>query len=131
MSYTPIRDLHNKLDVSLPHRIGVRHPILARALRLMEANIEEPLKASELAGAVCASTRQMERLFREYLGCTPMRYYTRLRLSRARNLLIQTELSVSEIAVATGFGSIANFSKLYRQQYQVQPSLVRLGKQAP
>lgn len=131
MSYSPIRDLHSKLDFSLPHRIGMRHPTLAMALRLMEANIEDPLRASELASAVSVSTRQLERLFRDYLGCTPMRYYTRLRLSRGRNLLIQTDMSVSEIAVATGFGSMTSFSKLYRQQYQVQPSLVRLGKQAP
>ena len=67
------------------------------------------------------SPRQLERLFARYLGRSPQRYYMEIRLERARNLLMQTEMSVIEIALASGFASAAHFSKCYRVTYGSTP----------
>ena len=87
----------------------------------MEANIEEPVSPSELARQVGLSTRQLERLFRRYLNRSPKRYYMELRLGKARNLLMQTDMSVINVALACGFASPSHFSKCYRSQYNSTP----------
>ena len=87
----------------------------------MEENIEEPISPSELARQVGMSTRQLERLFRRYLNRSPKRYYMGLRLQRARNLLLQTDMTVINVALACGFTSPSHFSKCYRNHFGRTP----------
>ncbi len=74
-----------------------------------------------LARDVGMSTRQLERLFRRYLNRSPKRYYMELRLQKARNLLMQTDMSVINVALACGFASPSHFSKCYRAHYNTTP----------
>jgi transcriptional regulator GlxA family with amidase domain len=67
------------------------------------------------------STRQLERLFRRYLNRSPKRYYMELRLEKARNLLLQTDMSVINVALACGFTSPSHFSKCYRAHFNRTP----------
>lgn len=127
--YTSIRTDQDRQRLSVPTRIGVRHPKLAAVIARMEANIEEPISPSVLAADVGLSTRQLERLFRRYLNRSPKRYYMELRLARARNLLMQTDMSVINVALACGFASPSHFSKCYRSHYDVTPYRER-GAQA-
>ena len=131
MNYTPVRLLQEKLDLTLHCRVGIRHPRMVRVLELMDANTETPLTTTELAQDVSLSTRQLERLFQRFLGSSPNRYYRELRLTKARNLLLQTEMSTLEISLATGFSTAANFSKLYKQKFGTRPSQARLGNKNP
>ncbi|PWE31091.1 AraC family transcriptional regulator [Pararhodobacter marinus] len=119
--YTTIRTDRDIQRLSIPTRIGVRHPRLSRVIERMEQSIEEPVSPADLAEEVGMSTRQLERLFRRYLNRSPKRYYMELRLARARNLLMQTELSVINVALACGFTSPSHFSKCYRAQYGTTP----------
>jgi transcriptional regulator GlxA family with amidase domain len=119
--HTTIRTDRDIQRLSIPTRIGVRHPRLAQVIARMEAAIEEPASPAELAAEVGMSTRQLERLFRRYLNRSPKRYYMELRLARARNLLMQTDLSVINVALACGFSSPSHFSKCYRAQYGTTP----------
>jgi transcriptional regulator GlxA family with amidase domain len=119
--YTSIRTDQDTQRLSVPTRIGVRHPRLSRVIQMMEANIEDPISPAILARDVGLSTRQLERLFRRYLGRSPKRYYMELRLGKARNLLLQTDMSVINVALACGFTSPSHFSKCYRAQYGVTP----------
>src|SRR6056297_2961660 len=82
-----------------------RNPLLVRAIKAMQATIETPVSMDELAEAAGCSRRQMERLFVKYLHQTPYRYFRDLRLDHARGLMRETDLSVTEIAVASGFSS--------------------------
>jgi len=107
--------------LSVPTRIGVRHPKLSQVIQMMETNIEEPISPSILARDVGMSTRQLERLFRRYLNRSPKRYYMELRLQKARNLLMQTDMSVINVALACGFASPSHFSKCYRAHYDTTP----------
>ncbi|MEM8870039.1 MAG: GlxA family transcriptional regulator, partial [Pseudomonadota bacterium] len=121
MIHTSIRSERDEQRLSIPTRIGVRHPKLATVIQMMEENIEDPISPSVLAQDVGMSTRQLERLFRRYLNCSPKRYYMELRLARARNLLMQTDMSVINVALACGFASPSHFSKCYRSQFGTTP----------
>ena len=127
--YTTIRTDQDTQRLSVPTRIGVRHPKLSSVIQMMENNIEEPQSPSLLAKEVGMSTRQLERLFRRYLNRSPKRYYMELRLQKARNLLMQTDMSVINVALACGFTSPSHFSKCYRAQYNTTPYRER-GAQA-
>ncbi|QOL80117.1 helix-turn-helix domain-containing protein [Pseudooceanicola spongiae] len=127
--YSSIRTDQDTQRLSVPTRIGVRHPKLSQVIQMMEANIEEPISPATLARDVLMSTRQLERLFRRYLNRSPKRYYMELRLQKARNLLMQTDMSVINVALSCGFASPSHFSKCYRAQYQTTPYRER-GSQA-
>ncbi|MFT7594437.1 MAG: transcriptional regulator GlxA family with amidase domain [Paracoccaceae bacterium] len=119
--YSSIRTDQDTQRLSVPTRIGVRHPKLSQVIQMMEINIEEPISPSILAKDVGMSTRQLERLFRRYLNRSPKRYYMELRLQKARNLLMQTDMSVINVALACGFASPSHFSKCYRAHYDTTP----------
>ncbi|MEX0348641.1 MAG: GlxA family transcriptional regulator [Paracoccaceae bacterium] len=129
MIYSTIRTDQDTQRLSVPTRIGVRHPKLSQVIQMMEANIEEPISPSILAKDVGMSTRQLERLFRRYLNRSPKRYYMELRLQKARNLLMQTDMTVINVALACGFASPSHFSKCYRAHYNTTPYRER-GAQA-
>lgn len=130
MIHTAIRSDRDEQRLSIPTRIGVRHPKLGVVIHMMEENIEEPISPALLAADVGMSTRQLERLFRRYLNRSPKRYYMELRLGRARNLLLQTEMSVINVALACGFASPSHFSKCYRSLYQTTPYRERGASEA-
>jgi transcriptional regulator GlxA family with amidase domain len=127
--YSSIRTDQDTQRLSVPTRIGVRHPKLSQVIQMMEANVEEPISPSILARDAGMSTRQLERLFRRYLSRSPKRYYMELRLQKARNLLMQTDMTVINVALACGFSSPSHFSKCYRAHYNTTPYRER-GAQA-
>jgi len=121
MIHTSIRTDKDDQRLSIPTRIGVRHPKLSKVIHMMDDNLEEPISPSDLAREVGMSTRQLERLFRRYLDRSPKRYYMELRLKKSRNLLLQTEMSVINVALACGFSSPSHFSKCYRSYFEITP----------
>ena len=112
-------DDHQRMALRL--RLAVSQPRLLSSIGVMSENIEAPLSQTELAREIGLSTRQLERLFLKYLNCTPSRYYLDMRLNRARALLQQTCMSVTNVALATGFVSASHFSKSYRVQFGHAP----------
>lgn len=88
---------------------------------IMKDSIEEPVPAGLIAERLGISTRQPERLFGRYLNATPKHYFNEMRLNRARNLLVQTEQSVTEIAMACGFQSTSHFSRAFRSHFGRSP----------
>ena len=114
--------------VPLKLTTGMVPPKLVEAASLMESNIEEPISLEDLAGLLQISRRQLERLFKQNLNCSPSRYYMRVRLYRARQLLKQTTLSIVEIAMLCGFSSTPHFSKCYRLHLGLSPRQERTQK---
>ena len=94
-----------------------------QAIKMMQSNIEEPLKTTELAKVLGQTTRSLERQFLRHLGRSPGRFYRELRLIRAQNFLANTDMSILEIAAACGFGS--NFGKIYKAYYGKTPRETR------
>ena len=116
-----IRGRNDRQRIPLKHHVGTGQPKLVEAISLMEANLDEPMRLDELSRHVGLSRRQLERLFRKHVHCVPARYYLELRLARARQLLLQTTMSIVDVAFACGFVSAPHFSKCYRDHYGVPP----------
>ncbi|MFQ5609766.1 MAG: GlxA family transcriptional regulator [Woeseiaceae bacterium] len=123
--YERIRGTRDIQKVPLRHVVGKHSMKLVTAVELMEANIKEPMSHVDLARYVGLSRRQLQRLFHKYLLCSPSRYYLRLRLQRARELLQQTDMSLVEVAAMAGFASNSHFSKSYKEFYGYSPSAER------
>lgn len=116
-----IRDGSERQRMPLRNRLGSSHPKLTQAVILMESNIEEPLTTDEIARHVCVSRRQLERIFKQYLNSVPSQYYLELRLTRARQMLLQTSKSIIQIGLSCGFSSGPHFSSAYRNCFGVTP----------
>jgi len=123
--HNSVRHPHDMQRMPLQHRLGISHPKLLAVIAHMEAYIESPVPVCELAESVQISNRQLERLFQERLGKTPSRYYLELRLHRARLLLLQTSMSVLQVAVAAGFTSASHFARCYRNYFGKSPTVER------
>jgi transcriptional regulator GlxA family with amidase domain len=117
--------------MDLRFRLGVGDDKLLKALKAMEAHIEAPLSRERLADLAGVSLRQLERSFRNQMGCGVHQHYLALRLGRSRQLLRETSLSVLEIAMATGFGSASQFSRAFRRAFEFSPrEVARRDRQA-
>lgn len=125
MVYNAVRDAGGAQRVSLQSRSGMRNRHLAHAIRIMHERLDDPVSPSAIARELGISTRQLERLFGKHLNTSPKRYFMEMRLQRARHLLLQTELSVTEVAVACGFESPGHFSRVYRTAFGVRPVVQR------
>ena len=101
---------------------------LSKVISIMEDAIDDPVSMETLAKQVNMSTRQIERMFKSNFDMSPARFYRKLRLKRARTLLTETQLSLVEIANATGFGSRNTFSTRFRTEFGVLPSELRAGR---
>jgi AraC family carnitine catabolism transcriptional activator len=113
------REDHQRLQVSA--RYKVHNSKVAQVIALMEQRLEAPLSSDALALRLGITRRQLERLFQEHLGTSPVNFYLRLRLARARHLLRQSSLDVTEIALACGFGSASAFARAYRRKFDTAP----------
>jgi transcriptional regulator GlxA family with amidase domain len=127
MVYTDPRLSTHAQRIKLQARTQVRNAKLGVAIQIMENNIEDPLSPDEISDVIDLSTRQLERLFAKHVGVSPKRYYLRLRLEKARDLLRQTDFSVTDVCVACGFKSLSHFSKSYRAAYGISPGLEGSG----
>jgi transcriptional regulator GlxA family with amidase domain len=121
MVYNAVREGTAAQRVSIQSRHGMRNEHLKRAIAIMEEAIENPISPSLIAEDLGISTRQLERLFGRYLNSTPKHYFMEMRLHRAQNLLVQSEQSVTEIAMACGFQTTSHFSKVYRAHFGRSP----------
>lgn len=113
---------------SFPQVLGRVPSKLQEVLTLMEANLQEPIELDQLASFVELSRRQLERLFCQYMDCSPSRYYLKLRLIQARQMLTQMALPIVDVALGCGFVSASHFSKCYHNHFGVAPSNERLSK---
>lgn len=127
MVYTDPRLANHAQRIKLQARAQVRNAKLGVAIQIMENNIEDPLTPDEISDVIGLSTRQLERLFAKHVGVSPKRYYLGLRLEKARDLLRQTDFSVTDVCVACGFKSLSHFSKSYRAAYGISPGLEGSG----
>lgn len=122
MVHARIREGADHQRVPLRQRLGDTRPKLSAAIEIMEGNLDDPVSMAELATHVRLSGRQLERLFREHLGCTPSHYYRDLRLYRARRELLHTEYPTGEIARRCGFRSSSHFARRYAELFDVKPA---------
>ncbi|MBO9450627.1 helix-turn-helix domain-containing protein [Tropicibacter sp. R16_0] len=96
---------------------------LDQCIKIMQANVEDPVPINEIVAALGLSNRSLERKFKTYLGTTPNTFYREMRLAKANNLLLNTTMSVREIGLACGFPN--GFSAVYKSFYGITPFVLR------
>ena len=101
---------------------GSSDAAVMRARALMARHIDEPLTCGEIARRVGLSLRQIERRFHDELRSSVLQQYRQIRMTKAHQLLQQTELSVTDVAFACGFASPEYFCRLYRSLFGRSPS---------
>lgn len=99
--------------------------IVNTAIALFQRHIEFPISMRDVCVEIGISQRQLERQFSSYCGISPLRYYRSLQLESARELTLKSDLTVMEIALATGFQSVATLTKNYREKYGYTPTAER------
>ena len=112
---------------SISVAIGSRNQRLLHAIQVMNETVEDPLPLLELCATLQISRRQLERLFKKYTHQSPTQFYYGLRLERAHGLLNETNLPITEIAMATGFNSTSHLARHFRAKFGVSPKAFRKG----
>lgn len=98
---------------------------VGRALRLIDEGFLDSGSVEELAQRLGIGSRHLVRLFTEHVGASPTQVAATRRVQRAKRLIDETSLSLSEIAFASGFGSIRRFNDAFKATYGRAPSLFR------
>ena len=96
-----------------------------RAASLIEDGILEELRLSGLADRLGVTDRHLRRVFRTELGATPIRFAQTQRLLLAKRLLTDTSLSITDVAIASGFSSLRRFNALMKEHYRMSPTSLR------
>ena len=102
-----------------------RGGIAARAVDLMRAHIEEPLQIAQLAQQLGRSQKHLEQQMLARLGASPQVIYRRIRLERARQLSLDTTISVAEISVRCGYQDASAMTRAFRSEYGTTPQALR------
>jgi transcriptional regulator GlxA family with amidase domain len=123
--HTEVRPSAGPQRAGLVERVGSNNAAILYAVEMMESHVADPVTLEDLAQVAGVSPRQLNRLFREKLGRATMRYYRDLRLEKAQGLLRNAPMSLTEIALATGFASSSHFSRAYSARYGEPPSAYR------
>ena len=101
-----------------------------KAMLLMERNLESPLSAEFVARHVGISVRQLERLFKAEVGCSPSTMALRIRLAHAHQRLLHGHEPVADIALQSGFVNRSHFANSFRLAFGMTPSALRASQGA-
>lgn len=124
--HTQIRPSGGAQRTGLIERYGTTNKPVIAALEVMTNHLADPLTLDQLANLANVSPRQLNRLFQEKLDKSTMNFYRDIRLEKSRNLLTHSTISITEIALTTGFSSSAHFSSSFTKKFGRAPSLMRM-----
>ena len=101
---------------------------VGRAVRLIEEGALDNGTVPELAERLGIGVRHLSRLFKKHLGASPIQFAQTARQQRAKRLLDETDLSITEVAFQSGFGSVRRFNAAFRDLYHMSPTEYREGQ---
>ena len=122
--YRPCRRCRPETTPFCPAWNGTRTTV-GRALKLIEGGVLDEMNVDELADLLGIGTRHLTRLFQRHVGASPVQTAKTLRLQRAKRLLNDTELPITEIAYRAGFKSVRRFNAAFVDLYRLPPSYLR------
>ncbi|MCI8957248.1 MAG: AraC family transcriptional regulator [Eubacterium sp.] len=96
-----------------------------QAVKYIRNNYSKPIKVADIASYVCVNRSYLYKMFEKSLEMSPQEFLSRFRISRAKELLTVTELSIEEIAISCGYSDALVFSKSFKKQMGVPPSVYR------
>ncbi len=104
---------------------GLSRAHIRKVLAYIEENIDKDIRLDELAALSGLSRFHFARSFRESLGETPYQFILKMRIQRAKKLLVRPEWNVRQIASATGFADVSQFSRMFRKSTGATPTIWR------
>jgi AraC-like DNA-binding protein len=118
------------IDVRTPflsHALPVTpyYAVVKKAIVYIKDNLQNKITLSQIAGHTGLSPNHFHRIFSKAMNITPSEYLTKLRLDRAKEQLVKTNLHVSEIALQCGFDNIPYFSYVFKKQFNISPGEFR------
>ena len=122
MLHHPIRSAASPQRSTMGRSTETMRPLLREAMTLIENNIEEPLTVPQISKVLGVSQRQLERQFKKNVGCTVVQFGLLKRLQNARLLLISTDMSIRQIATASGFNTMSHFAFSFGKFFGRRPS---------
>ena len=103
---------------------------VARAMTLIRQAAPDPVKVAWLAARLGVGERHLRRLFRQHLGTTPKALLDNQRLLFAKKLIAETDMPITQAALASGYGSLRRFNAAFRRHLGLTPSQIRNGRSA-
>lgn len=117
--------LASELQPHSSRREQNRSEYVRQAIAYIQGNYDQPLLISDIARHIGIDRTYLYMLFMDELGVTPKEYLKAYRLTRARELLKVTDLTIASIAESCGYSDPVVFSKAFRQEYKMTPSAWR------
>ncbi|MEO6724858.1 MAG: helix-turn-helix transcriptional regulator [Blastocatellia bacterium] len=106
-------------------RVGIVDRRLRRAIEFMHDNCGRELALAEIAAAAYLSEFHFARMFKKITGTTPHAYLAGLRIERARRLLAESDLPITEVGTQVGYASQSHFTKVFREATGMTPHAFR------
>ena len=103
-------------------------PLVIKAINYMNANYADPMTLDDLAERIYATKQTLNYHFKKDLGCTPMNYLLRLRLTKVKELLATSDRSIEEIADRCGFSSGNYLTLIFKQKEGISPTSYRKNR---
>lgn len=98
---------------------------LRQMTHFMETNFQEKISLEQIARSASISKSEVLRCFKDVIHTSPIRYLNTYRLRKAKELLLTTEKTVTEIAVSVGFDNVSYFDRMFRREYGTSPRVQR------
>jgi AraC family transcriptional regulator of adaptative response / DNA-3-methyladenine glycosylase II len=104
---------------------------VARALKLIDQGVLDHMEIEAFAAKLGIGARHLNRLFTQHLGSSPSRVAKTRRVQKAKKLLTETDMSMTDIAYASGFSSLRRFNTVFKESYKMPPTAIRRKIQTP
>lgn len=118
-------DITNRITHASDGNVGYHLMITERAKELMALRIDQQIDMETLASELKVGYSWFRRIFKRHTGVSPNQYHMQIRLDKARNLLLSTDLSVKEISDQLGYQTQDYFSSLFKKKTGLSPSVFR------
>ena len=114
-----------KSEQPAPAVSEISNKVIRQTIRVFETTMEDPPSLSQVARKVGITSRQLERIFRDELGTSPSRIRDKLRVHRAKQLLVETDLNFTEVAVACGLFGTRTLNRTFEREGERLPREIR------
>jgi transcriptional regulator GlxA family with amidase domain len=95
------------------------------AVFLMQQNLANPISVTQIAERVGAPARQLQRGFQRFFTASPSTFFRKMRLGRARWLVLHSELTITQISIDCGFADTAHLTRSFKREYGELPTGLR------
>lgn len=111
------------------NRISAKNQIFKQACQYIESNYDSDISINQLAEILDINRTYLHRIFKETIDKSPQNFILDLRMKKSRQLLLNSNYGISEIAYSVGYKDPLNFSKAFHKYYKMSPSAFRYNKE--